>query len=40
VEGAVLEPLASARQPQLGRKDLQVGEMDDPVVAALEIGGQ
>ena len=40
VEGAVLEALARARQPQLGRIELEVGEMDDAVVAALEIGGQ
>ena len=35
-----LEALARARQPQLGRIELQVGEMDDAVVAALEVGGQ
>ena len=33
-----LEALARARQPQLGRIELEVGEMDDPVAAALEVG--
>ena len=32
-----LKRCARARQPQLGRIELQVGEMDDAVVAALEV---
>ena len=40
VEGAVLQPLAGAGQPQLGRIELQVGEVDNAVAAALEVGGQ
>ena len=38
VEGAVAAALAAARQPELGRIELQVGEMEDAVGAALQVG--
>src|SRR5579864_7870166 len=37
MEGAVLEPNAGARQAQPRRIELKVGEMNDPVIAALEV---
>src|SRR4051794_5518641 len=40
VERAVAEALPGARQPQFWRIDLQVRELDDAVIAALEAGGQ
>src|SRR5205814_1785369 len=40
VEGAVVQALAGTRKPQFGRNDLKLGEMDDPVAATLEVGGQ
>src|SRR5436305_14920159 len=40
VEAAVLEPSPRSREPQFGGKYLQVGEMDDAVAAALQVGGE
>ncbi len=40
VEGAVAEALPAAREPQLRRIELQVGEVDDAVIAAFEVGGE
>src|SRR4051794_35788028 len=40
MERAVLESSPTPRQPELGGKYLQVGEMNDAVIATLEIGGE
>ncbi len=40
VEGSVFQPLPRPRQPQLGRIELEVGEVDDSIIPALEAGCQ
>src|SRR5438874_8039274 len=40
MEGAVLEADPCTRQPEPGREYLQICKVDDPVIAALEIGGE